>query len=155
MSRSDVRSGATTRRRLLAAAGLPAFASLAGCAVGPLADRPTGTLRVRVRNHSDAAHRVVVRIFLDDERAAAFEGSVRLDPAEEVPYTEQRWDDAVEDVADETPYRVVVLVDGERFRKEDVANCIADEGTVRGYEQIHVSIQDDGTTILTDDCPAN
>jgi hypothetical protein len=153
MRRPALSDDAATRRRLLAAAVTPAVASLAGCAT--VTTPPTGSLHVRVRNYSSAPHRVVVRLFIGDEQAAAFEGSVRLDPPGEAPYTEQRWPDAAEDVPDETPYRVVALVDGETFRKVVLANCIADEGSVRGYERIDVSIQDDGTEILADDCPKN
>jgi hypothetical protein len=140
-----------TRRRLLGLAGGTLFAT-AGCLGNVVpGDRPTGTLRVRVRNTSSSDRRVTVRIVVDD--STAFEGSVRLDAPGEAPYTEQVWD-AVEDLPDETPYRVVVEVDGERYAAEDVANCIADEGTVRGFEWVHVSVRDDETKILTDDCPA-
>ncbi|MFB6155820.1 MAG: hypothetical protein ABEJ22_07985 [Haloferacaceae archaeon] len=150
MDTRPVCAGRTSRRRLLALAAGGLLGASAGCLGGVgLGNSPTGTIRVRVRNTTNAAHDVEVRVFLDDARV--FDGSVRLEASGSDPYTEQVWD-AVREVPDGKSYRVVVVVDGERSEKEDAADCIANGGDTRGYELVQVSIQDDGTKILTDDC---
>jgi hypothetical protein len=74
-------------------------------------------------------------------------------------YTQKEWRGAVQDVPDQTPYRVVLLVEGEQYEKEDVANCISSEGIEgggdqrQGVEWVTITVASP-PKIATEDCPA-
>lgn len=142
-------------RRHVLTTGSTAFLSLlAGCSSVLRRDKPrTGVLRIRVRNISNTSHEVTIRVFLDNRETSAFEQSVTLAAPGKAPHTERFWPSAVENVTDEVPYRVIIFVDGTRHKIEDRADCIY-HNDQEGDETVWISIQDDQTKILTDDCPA-
>jgi hypothetical protein len=130
---------------------------LAGCSA--LSGRPTGRLVARVRNLTAEDRSVGLRVFLDGADDPQLDERATLEAATEPPWPERRWLVA-EDVAQDTPYRVVVDVDGAQFESTGIADCIGHE-TVAGSgqsdpdrEQIEISVEsDDNTKILMDYCP--
>jgi hypothetical protein len=151
----SVPSLTSSRRRFFAVAGVPLLGTLAGCS-SILRNAPPkkGTLRIRARNISESSHEVTIRVYLNAEENATFSATVTLEAPGGAPHTEEFWPNAIEEVKDETPYRVVAIVDGTRYEQRDTTNCVADDGK-HGAETIWMSIREDGTKILTDDCPAD
>lgn len=145
----------TPSRRAVLSAGAAALCGLAGCTDRA---RPTGTLAVRARNFGEQPREVTAAVFLDGADDPVDRWTAELTGHEEGPLVpEQVW--RVEDVRDQTPYRLVATVDGQRHEREDLANCIADEGSTRGIEYADITIQDGESggpevTLLSDDCPA-
>jgi hypothetical protein len=142
-------------RRTVLSAGAAVLCGLAGCTDR---SRPTGTLAVRARNFGERPREVAAAVFLDgaDDAAGRWTASLPGDD-EGTGVPEEVW--RVEEVPDETPYRLVVTVDGQRYEREDLANCIAEEGGVRAVEYADITIQDgesggQDVTLLSDDCPA-
>jgi hypothetical protein len=143
-------------RRAVLSAGAVALCGVAGCADR---SRPTGTLAVRARNFGEQPRELEVAVFVDGAEEPTGRWTTSLSGKEDgsVQPPERIW--RIEDVRDQAPYRLVATVDGQRYEREDLANCIADRGDVRGIEYADITIQDDGpdgqdVTLLSDDCPA-
>jgi len=143
------------RRHFFGMVGTMSLGTLAGCSsILETTQTKTGALRIRVRNISDTSHRITVRVYVNNEESVSFSNTITLEAPGEAPHTERFWPNAIESVSDEAPYRVVAVVDDTQHEKSDIANCIYHDGD-RGTETINISIRENKTKILTEDCPAD
>jgi hypothetical protein len=146
------------RRTFLNTIGVGSVSLLAGCS--ELSGTTTGDLFVRARNITPAEQTVSIQLSIGEEETPSIEDSTTLPGAtgDTPPWPEHIWHR--ENVRATESYRVVTVIDGQRYEQQDVANCINEnrEGKTEfsAYHEVaDISIRSGKVKILTEDCPVD
>ena len=143
------------RRTFLSIIGVGSVGLLAGCLVSSRAT--TGNLFVRARNMTPAEQTLSIQLIIGEEKTPSIEANTTLPGATGgTPlWSEHIWHQ--ENIRTTESYRVVTVINDQRYKQQDVANCISetreDETELSAHREIaDISIQSGEVKILTADC---
>lgn len=102
-----------------------------------------------------------VQLTVDGEETPSIEDTLTLPGASDdtpSPWPEHIWQR--KNVRATESYRLVTVIDGQRYERQDVASCInenreADPEFPAHHEVTDISIQSTEVSVLTEDCPAD